>query len=77
MLLPSFIWLGSHFFVWWLSHSVTLERNKLSSLKIDDQGLTKYRVTVKTGLLVKLMYFMGRPEVSDYFKAVNTATGLV
>lgn len=40
-------------------------------------SFTKYRVTVKTGLLVKFLYFMGRPEVSDYFKAVNTTTGFV
>jgi len=27
---------------------------------------------VKTDLLVKFLYFMGRPEVLYYFKAVNT-----
>lgn len=55
------------------SDSVTWTDSRLASLV----SFTKYRVTVKTDLLAKFLYFMGRSQVSYYFKAVNTTTGLV
>lgn len=32
---------------------------------------------MKTDLLLKFLCFVGGPEASEYFEAVNTTTGLV